>query len=93
MTSKANADFVTAPSGLTLTAAGSIAGATDFDVFSDAIADIEGAGGKASHILMPSSAWKALAALKTLHRSNLPILGVDDLSAGKVRRSIMDVPV
>jgi len=93
VTAKANAEFVAAINALTFTAGGTVAGATDLDVFSDALADIEGAGGDASHILMPSSAWKALAALKTGTGSNLPILGTGDLSAEKVRRSIMGVPV
>ncbi len=93
VTAKANAEFVAALNALTFTSGGTVAGATDLDVFSDALADIEGAGGDASHILMPSSAWKALAALKTGTGSNLPILGVGDLATEKVRRSIMGVPV
>jgi HK97 family phage major capsid protein len=93
VTAKVNAEFVGILNGLTFTAGGTVAGAVDFDVFSDAIADVEGNGGDASAILMPSSVWKNLAALKTGSGSNLPILGVGDLSADKVRRSIFGVPV
>lgn len=93
VTQKANSEFVTELNGLTLTAGGTVAGATDLDVFSDAFADIEGAGGLASHIVMPSATWKQLAALKTATGSNMPILGVSDASAEGPKRSIFGVPV
>ena len=56
------------------------------DVFSDALADIEGAGGDASHILMPSSAWKALAALKTGTGSCLPFMAWRPMSSRRNSR-------
>lgn len=90
---KVNAEFVDA---LDLASTGFVdAGtlSTDLDEFSDAIADVEANGGEVSHFIMPASAWKTLAKIKSATGSNMPILGVGDASGDGVRRSIFGVPV
>jgi HK97 family phage major capsid protein len=90
---KVNADFVDALDAASTGFVNAGTLGTDLDEFSDAIADVESNGGEASHIIMPSSAWKTLSKVKSGTASNVPLLGVGDASTEGVTRSIFGLPV
>jgi HK97 family phage major capsid protein len=84
LVSKVNSDYVAA---LITASTGFVDGGElggNLDVFSDAFADLEANGGEATHIVMPSSAWKIIAKLKTGTGSNQTLL---------TAREILGVPV
>jgi HK97 family phage major capsid protein len=90
--SKVNTDFVAA---LATASADFVDGGVlgeNLDALSDAIADIAANGGDASHIVMPSSAWKSLSKVKSSTGSAVPLLGTGSGTEG-FARSIFGVPV
>ncbi|WP_286689677.1 MULTISPECIES: phage major capsid protein [unclassified Aeromicrobium] len=93
VTREANKEFISAVGALS---ADFISGGTlgeNLDSISDAVAEIEANDGRASHIVMPASAWQTLAKVKQATGSNMPLLGVGTNSTEGSRRSIFDLPV
>jgi len=63
----------------------------DLDVFIDAIAAVEAAGGQAGAIFLNPSTWAALSKIKSTAGGSLPVLSPS--VAGAVTRSLYGVPV
>lgn len=81
----------TPPAGLLnlgVTDGGSVA--VDLDAVIEAVADIEGAGGTATHIIASPTAWATLSQFKTATGSNVSLVGA---GTEAVTRSLLGVPV
>jgi len=84
---------VSPPAGL-LNVAGIVDGGilgANLDVLVDAIADIEGASGMASHVITDPATWAAISKIKASTGSEVPLIGAPGADA--VVRSLMGVPV